>query len=82
MLSHFSHVWLFVTLWTVAHQAPLGVHGILQAGTLEWMVMPSSRGSFQPRDGRYISCVSCIGRQILYPLSHLGSPINKCSLGI
>ena len=23
MLSHFSHVWLFVTLWTVAHQASL-----------------------------------------------------------
>ena len=23
MLSCFSHVWLFVTLWTVAHQAPL-----------------------------------------------------------
>ena len=23
MLSHFSHVWLFVTLWTVARQAPL-----------------------------------------------------------
>ena len=23
VLSHFSHVWLFVTLWTVAHQAPL-----------------------------------------------------------
>ena len=22
MLSHFSHVWLFVTLWTVALQAP------------------------------------------------------------
>ena len=22
MLSHFSHVRLFVTLWTVAHQAP------------------------------------------------------------
>ena len=22
-LSHFSHVWLFATLWTVAHQAPL-----------------------------------------------------------
>ena len=22
-LSHFSHVWLFVTLWTMAHQAPL-----------------------------------------------------------
>ena len=23
MLSRFSHVWLFVTLWTAAHQAPL-----------------------------------------------------------
>ena len=23
MLSHFSHVQLFATLWTVAHQAPL-----------------------------------------------------------
>ena len=29
MLSHFSHVQLFATLWTVANQAP--VHGILQA---------------------------------------------------
>ena len=25
MLSHFSHIWLFVTLWTVTHQAPLSV---------------------------------------------------------
>ena len=25
MLSHFSHVQLLVTLWTVAHQAPLYV---------------------------------------------------------
>ena len=25
MLSHFSHVQLFVTLWTVAHQAPLSM---------------------------------------------------------
>ena len=25
MLSHFSHVWLLVTLWTVAHQAPLSM---------------------------------------------------------
>ena len=26
------------------------VHGILQARTLEWVAMPSSRGSSQPRD--------------------------------
>ena len=25
MLSHFSHVHLFVTSWTVAHQAPLSM---------------------------------------------------------
>ena len=24
-ISHFSHVQLFVTLWTVAHQAPLSI---------------------------------------------------------
>ena len=26
------------------------VHGILQARILEWVAMPSSRGSYQPRD--------------------------------
>ena len=31
------------------------VHGILQAKILEWVAMPSSRGSFQPRDQ---TCVS------------------------
>ena len=25
MVSHFNHVWLFVMLWTVAHQAPLSM---------------------------------------------------------
>ena len=27
--------------------------------------MPSSGGSPQPRDGTRVSCVSCIGRQVL-----------------
>ena len=40
---------LFVTLWTVAHQAPLSM-GILQARILEWVAIPFSRGSSQPRD--------------------------------
>ena len=43
-----SCVQLFMTPWTVAHQAPLSM-GILQAGILEWVAMPSSRGSSQPR---------------------------------
>ena len=25
MLSHFSHIWLFATLWTATHQAPLSM---------------------------------------------------------
>ena len=35
MLSHFSHVRLFATIWTVACQAPLSM-GILQEKILEW----------------------------------------------
>ena len=61
----FSHVQLFVTLWTVARQAPLSM-GILQARLLEWVAMPSSRGSSQPRDQISISFVPCIGRWVLY----------------
>ena len=36
------------------------VHGILQARILEWVVMPFSRGTFQPRDQTCISYVSCV----------------------
>ena len=42
------------------------VHGILQARILEWVAVPSSRGSSLARDRTRISYVSCIGRQILY----------------
>ena len=49
MLSRFSRVRLFVTLWTVALQALLSM-GIFQARILEWVAMPSSRGSSKPRD--------------------------------
>ena len=36
------------TPWTAARQAPLSMR-ILQARSLEWIAMPSSRGSSQPR---------------------------------
>ena len=39
------------------------VHGISQARILEWVAMPFSRESSQPRDR---ACISCLGRQILY----------------
>ena len=64
VLGCFSRVWLFATLWTIAHQAPLFTR-ILQTRILEWVAMPSSRGSSWPRDQTHISYVSCIGRQIL-----------------
>ena len=34
------------------------VHGILQASILEWVTMPSSRGSSQPRDQTRVSLMS------------------------
>ena len=64
MLSHFSHVRLFVTLWSIAYQAPLsigfsskdtevGCHALLQ-------------GIFPTQDGTHVSYVSRSGRQVLY----------------
>ena len=47
VLSCFSLVQLFATLWTVAPPGS-SVHGILQARILEWVAMPSSRGSSNP----------------------------------
>ena len=47
------------------------IHEILLARILEWIAMPSSRGSSQELNPPFISC-----RQILYPLSHLGSPYS------
>ena len=32
----------------------------LQARTLKWLAMPSSRGSCRLRDGTHISCISCL----------------------
>ena len=66
-----SSVWLFAILWTVAHQGS-SVHGIFQARILWWVAISSSGGFSLPKDQTW---VSCIGRQILYHLSHQGSTI-------
>ena len=34
------------------------VHGILQARILEWVAIPFSKGSSQPRDGTQVSCIA------------------------
>ena len=57
---------LLATPWTVAYQAPLSRQEISQAGILEWVAMPSSKGSSQSRNRSFVSCISYISKQILY----------------
>ena len=56
-------MWLFTQLCPILCDAMdcslpgSSVHGILQARILEWVAMPSSRGSSQPRDRTQVSHV-------------------------
>ena len=60
----------FAIPWTIALQAPLSM-GILQASLLECVAMASFRGSYQ---AKRINPGLPLCRQILYHLSHKGSP--------
>ena len=51
-----------MTVWTVACQAPLCM-GILWARIVQWVTMLFFRGSSRPRNGTFVSYVSCIGRR-------------------
>ena len=52
-----SHVCLFATPW--AESLPgSSVHGILQVRILEWVAIPFSRGSSQPRGQTRVSCIA------------------------
>ena len=72
-----SHVCVCVSCSVASDSAiPWPVHGILQARILEWVAIPFSRESFQPRDQTSVSYVSCIGRQVFYHQCQLGSPFK------
>ena len=43
---------------TLCNPMDYTVHGILQARILEWVAVPSSRGSSQPRDRTYVVCLA------------------------
>ena len=73
MLSCLSRVQPCTILWTVAHQALLSSKRDSPARILEWLAMPSSRGSSQLRNWTSISYVSCIGTQVLYHYHHPGN---------
>ena len=59
VLSCFSLVWHFATLWTRAlwHLCPWDSPG---KNIFKWVAMPSSRGSSQSRNWTCVSCVSSI----------------------
>ena len=58
------HDWATTWLFYYLDCSPPGssVHGIIP----EWVAISSSRGSSWPRDRTCASCVSCMGRRILY----------------
>ena len=74
MLSRFSYVQLFATLWAVVHQAPLSMGFSRQERILEWVAMPSSRGSSQHRDQICISYVNLHWQAGSLPLAPPGKP--------
>ena len=57
MLNCFDHVWIICNP-TNCSLPGSSVHGMLQARILEWVTMPSSRGSSQPSDQTWISCIA------------------------
>ena len=53
-----SHVWFFVTLWTVRSLPGSSVHRISQARLLEWVAISLSKGSSRPKYWIHISCTA------------------------
>ena len=53
-------MWVKVTQLcpTLCNPTDYTIHGILQAGILEWVAFPFSRGSSQPRDQTQVSCMA------------------------
>ena len=75
LLSHFSHVRFFATLWIVTFQAPLSL-AILHARILGWVAISSSRGIFltQGLKPHLLCLLSCQAGSL--PLAPLGKPLS------
>ena len=72
MLSHFSHVQLFMTPWTVAHQAPLSVGFSRQE---YWSGLPFPSPGDLPNPGIEPESTASPALQMdSLLLSHWGSP--------
>ena len=57
-----------LTMCNPMDYSPLGssVYGIFRTRILEWVAISYSRGSCRPRDWTHISCISCVGRWVIY----------------
>ena len=64
---------------TIEHLPGSSVCGIPQARILEWVAMPSSRGTSQPRAQTCISCGSCIAGGFFTTELPGEAPINEYS---
>ena len=69
VLSHFSCVRLFANPMNYSLPGS-SASGIVQSRILEWVAISFSKGSSRPRDQTHVSCVSCIGREILSHQCH------------
>ena len=63
----------------VLNHACSSVHENFQGRILELVAISYSRGSFWPRDQNSVSCISCIGRQILYHCTTWEAQLKACS---
>ena len=63
VLSCFSRILFSVTPWTVALQAPLSMGFSRQEC---WSGLPFPSPGDLPDHGENVSCVSCMGRRVLY----------------
>ena len=81
-----SCVQLLVTPWTTARQAPLSM-GFSRQEYWNELQFPFPGDLSYPGINR-VSCISCIGRKVLFPLSHQGRPtlqhkiFNSSSVGL
>ena len=75
VLSCFSRVCPFVTLWGVAPQAPLSM-GFSRQEEWSGFAMPSSRGSSWPRDQTRVSYIHLHWQVGFLPLAPPGKPLS------
>ena len=75
LLSRFSHVWLFVTPWMIAHQAPLSIGFSRQD---HWSGLPfPPPGDLPPKDQTHISYVSWVASRFLTTSAIWEAPLRK-----